>query len=459
MRLFILLLVGAFLSLFPNLNIYEFRNEESLRTTVAYEMFKSSNYVQPYFLGEPYYNKPPLFNWLIVLYSHFLGWSEITGRAVSLTFLTLSLLLVLAFTKYLFRNLELSLLSALVFLTFGNVIFFYGYLAEIDITFTFFVFSLMVCAYMWSQKDSIFWAFATGFLTGLSFLIKGFPAYAFYGLTLLALSVYKRDTSLLFGRKAFLAHAISLLLPALWIVNTHDPLLYLKTLLYESFSRVKERDFSRAHHLITFPILTFKDTLPNSLLFLIALYLLLRQKGLKFPPQIKVIFILFFVNYLPYLFSDSAGRYVLPLYPLLAIMFSYYISGALENTNYKKIFYTAVGLAIIFRALYGFFFFPYYSERESSRKSIAMKMIKTMDLKKPVRCECPQELSVCLYVSLAKNEPLRKNFPDAVYSISCGNEENGKTLLSFDVNRSYQIKLLYLKSLPLLLLSTLGTLL
>ncbi len=458
MRLLILLLVGAFLSLLPNLSIYPFRGEESLRTTVAYEMFKSSNYVQPYFLGEPYYNKPPLFNWLIVLYSHFLGWSELTGRAVSLTFLMLSLLLVLAFTQYLFRNLELSLLSALVFLTFGNVLFFYGYLAEIDITFTFFVFSLMVCAYMWSQKGNVFWTLATGFLTGLSFLTKGFPAYAFYGLTLLALSAYKRDLSLLFSRRAFLAHAISLLLPALWIVNTHDPLLYLKTLLYESLSRLKEGDFSRLRHLITF-ILTLKDTLPNSLLFLIAIYLLLRQKELKFPPQIRVMFIMFFVNYLPYFFSDSVGRYVLPLYPLLAIMFSYYISGALENTNYKKIFYTAVGLAIIFRALYGFFFFPYYSERESSRKVIAMKMIKAMDLKKPVRCECPQEKSVCLYVSFAKKEPLKKTLPDAVYSISCSNEGNGKTLLSFNVNRSYQIKLLYLKSLPLLLLSTLGTLL
>jgi ATP/ADP translocase len=42
-------------------------------------------------------------------------------------------------------------------------------------------------------------------------------------------------------------------------------------------------------------------------------------------------------------------------------MFSYYISRALENTNYKKIFYTTIGLALIFRVLYGFFFFPYYN--------------------------------------------------------------------------------------------------
>ena len=108
MRLIIFLILGAFLSFLPNLDTYQFRNEESLRTTIAYEMFKSSNYAQPYLLGEPYYNKPPIFNWLIILYSQLLGWSEITGRAVSLTFLALCSLLLVIFTQYLFRNLKLS---------------------------------------------------------------------------------------------------------------------------------------------------------------------------------------------------------------------------------------------------------------------------------------------------------------------------------------------------------------
>lgn len=210
MRLIIFLILGAFLSFLPNLDTYQFRNEESLRTTIAYEMFKSSNYAQPYLLGKPYYNKPPLFNWLIVLYSQFLGWSEITGRAVSLTFLVLCSLLLVIFTQYLFRNSKLSLLSALVFITFGSVLFFYGYLAEIDMTFTFFVFSLMVCAYMWSEKGNIFWILATGFLTGLGALTKGLPSYAFYGFTLLALGLYKKDFGMIFSKKAMLSHLVSL---------------------------------------------------------------------------------------------------------------------------------------------------------------------------------------------------------------------------------------------------------
>jgi 4-amino-4-deoxy-L-arabinose transferase-like glycosyltransferase len=439
MRLLILLILGAFLSFLPNLDTYEFRNEESLRTAIAYEMFKNSSYAQPYLLGEPYYRKPPLFNWLIVLYSRFLGWGEITGRAVSLTFLVLCSFLLVTFTQYLFRDLKLSLLSALTFITLGNVLFFYGYLAEIDITFTFFVFSLMVCAYMWSQKGSIFWVLATGFLTGLGALTKGLPSYAFYGLTLLALGLYKKDFGLVFSKKAMLSHLVSLLLPTFWLLNTHDPALYLKTLFYESFSRVTDDNFSRWHHMIIFPLLNFKDTLSNSLLFLIAIYFLLKYNKLEFPHPLRKLFLIFFVNYLPYLISNSAGRYILPLYPLLVIMFSYYISRALENTHYKKIFYTTVGLTLIFRVLYGFFFFPYYSERESSRKVIATKIMRVIDLRKPIQCECPQELSVCLYIGLAKGEPLKRNIPDAVYSISCTEKTKGETLLRFNINRSYYI--------------------
>ena len=91
---------------------------------------------------------------------------------------------------------------------------------QIDMTFTFFVFSLMVCAYMWSEKGNIFWVLATGFLTGIGALTKVLPSYAFYGFTLLALGLYKKDFGMIFSKKAMLSHLVSLLLPTFWILNT-----------------------------------------------------------------------------------------------------------------------------------------------------------------------------------------------------------------------------------------------
>lgn len=148
----------ALFSLVPNLSKYPFKNEESLRTIVAFEMWHSKSYFQPTLLGELYFNKPPLFNWLIMAYSHIFPWSEITARAVSLTFLFLTIFAVGLFSYNLFKKVNLSLLSSLIFLTFGNVLFFYGYLAEIDITFTFFVFAGMISLYLW-QRGTFFGPF------------------------------------------------------------------------------------------------------------------------------------------------------------------------------------------------------------------------------------------------------------------------------------------------------------
>jgi hypothetical protein len=67
--------------------------------------------------------------------------------------------------------------------------------------------------------------------------------------------------------------------------------------------------------------------------------------------------------------------------------------------------------------------------------------MRVIDLRKPIQCECPQELSVCLYIGLAKGEPLKRNIPNAVYSISCTEETKGEILLRFNVNRSYYINL------------------
>ena len=57
------------------------------------------------------------------------------------------------------------------------MLFFYGYLAEIDITFTFFVFGGMISLYLW-QRGAFSWAILSGIIFGLSALLKGLPAYA-----------------------------------------------------------------------------------------------------------------------------------------------------------------------------------------------------------------------------------------------------------------------------------------
>lgn len=381
-------------------------------------MWHSGNYLQPTLFGEPYFNKPPLFNWLIVLYSFPLSWSELTGRILSLNSLVLVTLLTALLSYLLFRKLELSLLSALIFLTFGNVLFFYGYIAEIDMTFTLFLLSSLLFLHLWWEREKPVFAIVSGLLLGFSVLLKGFPSYAFLLLSLLAFSIYHRKLRLLWRWDAFFLYALCLFIPFLWLILTPDPLLYLSQLWKESFSRVGG-EFSRLKHMLFYPLLNLKDLLPWSLIFLIALYLL--RKRLFLPSQIKLLLLLFFFNYLPYWVSDSAGRYILPLYPLLAVTFSFYIREALQVERFRRFVLGLLLFTIGLRLIYGLFYFPYQEQKESSRKRLAKDMAELIDMRRKLACECSEEKSLCLYLGLWKGEPLKRlsKEPEAHYAIVC----------------------------------------
>jgi len=72
-----LLYVLSILLLFPalliNLGLMTFIDDEGIRTLVALEMKLSGNYITPTLHGEFYYNKPPLFNWILLGYFKLLG--------------------------------------------------------------------------------------------------------------------------------------------------------------------------------------------------------------------------------------------------------------------------------------------------------------------------------------------------------------------------------------------------
>lgn len=427
--MFLIFILLAFLSLLPNLHRYPFKNEESLRTQIAFEMWHSGEYFQPTFLGEPYFNKPTLFNWFIILYSHLIPWSELTARAVSLSFLILTTLLVGVFSHYLFRNFTLSLLSSLIFLTFGNILFFYGYLAEIDITFGFFVFLGVVLLYLWWDKGFVLFAGLSGFVFGIAFLLKGIPAYAFMGISLIALSIYSRNLKYLIGKVALSLYLFSLLIPLLWLFQLPEPIEYLKNLWRESFSRV-EGEFSRTKHMLSYPLINFKDLLPWSFLFLLSIYI--NRKDLNFPHRLRVLMLIFLLNYIPYWISDARGRYIIPLYPLLAVAFSYYMHKAMKTEWFKKAILLTVSVVIILKFLHSLFFFTYVESRETSRKKIAEKIASLIDPKSSIACQCPEEKTVCLYLGLWKGEPLRslRNTKDAVYAVVCDRQE-GERIAEF----------------------------
>ncbi|AAC07253.1 ArnT family glycosyltransferase [Aquifex aeolicus] len=431
---YILIILLATFSMIPNINEFAFRFEETTRAVVAFEMYHSGNYFQPTILGDPYYNKPPLFNWFIIISSKFFGWDIVTARAVSVFFTLANAFLIYFFSSKVLKNKEKALLSSVFFITFADVLFWYGWLAEIDVTLSFFVTLLFIQIYkLWEEGKPIYY-YTSALLTGLIFMIKGFPAFAFYGLSLISLSIFKRDFKVLLNFHAFASYFLALIASFWWLPFSENPEFYFRRLWEESFSRVESsKDLEKfLIHLITYPLLNVKQLLPASL-FVIPLIF---TKRISLPRELKFLLFLVIFNYIPYIISaTSRGRYVLPLFPILAVIFAHLIHEYLSK-NWKKVLLFSLIFVIILRFIYGIFFLPYVNHRKGEPKlqaKVAYELTKTGK----VACDCPKIKDFCLYIGFLRGEPLlRPKYTKAWdYLVDCKERKDLSLIKKFYVNK------------------------
>jgi 4-amino-4-deoxy-L-arabinose transferase-like glycosyltransferase len=106
---------------------FPLRGEEANRILTAYEMVYFHDSFNLTHLGEPYYSKPPLFMWLVSLFSSLLRWSEFSARLISVFSSFLTAFLVYLFAWNLLKDKTTALLASLILLTFGDLTVFYGF--------------------------------------------------------------------------------------------------------------------------------------------------------------------------------------------------------------------------------------------------------------------------------------------------------------------------------------------
>ena len=448
----LMLTITCLLSILPNIDGFQFVGEEARRTIVAYEMSKKGDLMQPTLLGEPYYNKPPLFNWLILLSSKLIPWSELTARAVTLTSLLLTLLAIYVLSRAVAKDKpEVAFVAPLVFISFSDVLFWYGYLAEIDITLTM-VNTFIVLTLIKGFKSSSYpYLYLSGLLTGVSFLLKGIPSYAFWFLSSLALILfYRREKNIKFYASLVVAGLLSLIMPLLWLLQTKDPQIYVLTLLRETFSKVKGDsnllDFFT--HALSYPLLNLKQLLPASLIVLCAILKDRSSTIHGLPRDLRALLLICLLNYLPYIVSvGSRGRYVLPLFPMLAIVFAYII---MQNRKLTKVFLAGVVLLVVLRFVFGVWGLPLLEKQRGPLKETAYTINSLVKPEDVLACECrsDERRAVCLYLDFLRDDFIktRRLTPDWNYLIACRpvKEQDIKEILKVHIRKN-QYVYLYLR--------------
>jgi 4-amino-4-deoxy-L-arabinose transferase-like glycosyltransferase len=128
-----LIIVGLILfSLFYRLGTIDLVFEEPRRALVSMEMMRTGDFLVPALHQFPYFNKPPLYNWVLAGFLKIFGWENWVVRLPTV----ISLILLSFFTYLFFRGKtgkKSAFYTALFTVCSVNVYFYFSFQGEIDL--------------------------------------------------------------------------------------------------------------------------------------------------------------------------------------------------------------------------------------------------------------------------------------------------------------------------------------
>jgi len=327
----LILLVPAF---FINLGLYPFILDEATRAIVALEMISNDNYIVPTINGELYYNKPPLFNWILIGFVKLFGsTSEWVFRfPVVISLFLFSLTIYLTQFKQIGR--KAAFFSAIAFLTCGRILIYDSMKGLIDITFSWVIYMQFWSIWHFYRKQQYHWLFIFSYLlTSLAFLMKGLPALVFQALSLLSWFVIEKRFLKLLSWQHFAGIMVFALIVGAYFLSYHQYNSlenYFNALFTESTKRtlVENPLLKTVGHFFIFPFEYIYHFLPWTL-FVLSLFNLERIKKIISTPFTKFLSVIFLVNIMVYWASPAIyARYLFMFVPLFSGIIFYAYSNS-----------------------------------------------------------------------------------------------------------------------------------
>jgi len=290
-------------------------------------MLQSGNYIVPTINGDPYYYKPPLYNWVIALsYQLFGEVSEWTTRVPTVVLLFGFCTHIYLIVKRHTDHQVYAAAVALTFLTCGRILFYDSFLGLIDIGFSWVAFVLLVKFY--EVRDRPSQMVTIYLLAAVSYLLKGFPAFVFLGCGMAAYVIYYREVRALLTK--WHLFGIILLVTILGAyygayLQYQDPTAVLSPLLHQSTMRTFLYNdlMAVATHLVMFPLENVYHFLPWSVLTLAAITWL--NKDQKEYNRFSDFMGILFLTNIP-VYWVSPGTYPRYLIMLIPLYFGYFLA-------------------------------------------------------------------------------------------------------------------------------------
>jgi 4-amino-4-deoxy-L-arabinose transferase-like glycosyltransferase len=323
----IALCIPAFLL---NLGITPFIGDEAIRALVALEMMLSDNYLVPTMRGEFYFSKPPLYNWILIVFFKMFGEvNEWVTRFPTVIFSWAFTGVIWFFNRKNFEDRRQAIILAFTFLTCGRMLFYDSFLGLIDIFFSMVTYSLMIGCYLLVRKEK--WTEMYAYLYALSvigFMLKGLPILHFSGFALLIIHGMYGNWKLLYYKKHLipLITAIGVLVLYFYLYNLYREASHTLNPLVDQAARrtiLKYGLIDVVKHMFTYPLENIYHFFPWSLMGLLVF-----QKNIvaqiRSNPYVTYVVLSFLLNFAIYWVSPEVyPRYILMLIPLIFSVWIY----------------------------------------------------------------------------------------------------------------------------------------
>jgi 4-amino-4-deoxy-L-arabinose transferase-like glycosyltransferase len=324
-----------------NLGGVPFIEDEGIRGLVALEMQHSEKYISPTLYGESYLKKPPLWNWvLLTSYNLFGTANELTTRIPTILFLLLYTWSIYFTTKRYVEERQ-AVLTALMFITCGRILFWDSMLGLIDIMFSWVIFMLFMWIYRYQQNGRLLPLYIGAYtIASVGFMLKALPAFVFLAITIFVTLAYQRSWRKLFSWQHLIGVAAAMTILGSYLLlyaKFHPVAELLSVFVSESTQRtaLSHGYLSMLLQLGTFPFEMIYHFLPWSLF---SLLFFARNVKADLTENSFIVFsaLVFFANILVYWSSPEIyPRYLFMLAPLYFVVciHLYYESSA---TRLKK---------------------------------------------------------------------------------------------------------------------------
>ncbi len=340
-RFLVFIAILYLISVFIGIGKYPISQTESgkWRALIALEMKYSDNYVTPTLNGDYYYNKPPLFNYLLVPVADAERNLEYKLRIVNV----ISILILCSLVYYIARKEFEKKRALLVTLLYAFSVFIYlriAFVLMIDPFFSILMVLMFYSNYKYFSESKPGKLFLFGyFLTAVGFLTKGYQAIFFQAVSVFSLLLIYRKWKLIFNWK-HIAGIVTFCV----IIGGYFLLYYSvnpeENWMLRLFSDVPYKLqigwLRRGENLLNFigkTLLSYPFLMFVPILFLKSnIYNILKDKFSQYCLFLTVIGIL------PFLWGDYYPQYILMIIPFLIILIFKYLKTISLLSFKEKIF-------------------------------------------------------------------------------------------------------------------------